>query len=271
MFKTAVGLLILLITSLINPVLAQEKLVFSVAPTQSVFDTRELFTPLVKYLSGVTGREIALKASNSYQSYVSRMRNERYDILLDGSHLTSWRMKRKQHVPLVRFPGTVQIVVVMGKESGISRLEDLGHGRGVRVCTFDSPNIQTMSLLNHFPNPLQQPTIKRVKDESELEKCLRQGPGRVAVFKRELWERMDQTGLKVLFSSKESYPEMTLSAGPRVDQKSRDLIRKALLSSEGQLAVIAVLDHYRKEKFIAANAKNYQGLDQLLIGVWGFE
>lgn len=271
MIKMGASLLIFIVTSLINPALAQDKLVFSVAPTQSVFETKKLFAPIAEYLSAATGREIVLKASSSYPGYVSRMMSDRFDILLDGPHFTSWRMKRKQHVPLVRLPGTIQIVVVTREDSGISDLDELSRGGGVRVCSFDSPNILTMALRSYFPNPLRQPRFKRVKNDRDLETCIQKGRGRAGVFNREHWERMDQTGLSVLYTADSSYPGMTLSVGPKVDQATRKLIAEALLSSEAKGATSAALNHYHKERFIAADPKDYQGLDQLLSGVWGFE
>lgn len=246
-----------------------ERVVFTTAPTHSEEETRRLYTLLMDYLSRVTGKEFVIDTADNFIQYAIRMRLDKYDMLFDGPHLVGWRMAHLNNTPLVRLPGTIRIVVVAREQSRIESMEELKYGQG-RVCAFASPNMLTMAFLSYFPNPVRQPMMLRVQGFKELERCVRSGRGDVAVLRDKLWNKMDQTGLKVVAAPQRGYPERTFSVSSRLDAALQQKIRDALLSEEGMQASQPILKRFKKDKLLAANAEAYHGLDQLLSPIWGF-
>ncbi len=268
-FQTGIMLLLTLLLSVVVHA-ADEPIVFSTAPTHSKQETIKLYTPLMSYLSKVTGREFVVEPAANFVEYSVRMRKGHYDMVFDGPHLTGWRMVHMGHRPVARFPGTIRIVVAVNKDSPIKKLQDLEDG-STKVCAFASPNMLTMAFLSYFPNPARQPMMLRTQGFAELNDCIKQGKGEAVVLRDKLWEKMkDKQNLRLLPLPRHGYPERTFSVGPRVDEALRQKIATALMSVEGSEAGKAVLARFKKKAFITAEAAEYGGMDLLLRPVWGF-
>lgn len=263
-----IATLLLIVTTNIR---AEEggKIVFATAPTHSEEETIRLYTPLMDFLSQKLETPFVLETAKNFVDYSVKMRSGKYDMIFDGPHLTGWRVDNIGHEPLARLPGTIRIVVVAKEDSPVNSLEELVLGRA-KVCAFTSPNMLTMAFLSHFPNPVRQPTLLRVQGFQGLVECLRSGKGEVAVLRDKLWNKMDQSGLKLVAAPKDGYPERTFSISTEVDAPLRARIREALLSEEGQQASQAILQRFKKDKLIGAETADYVGLGKLLNSVWGF-
>jgi phosphonate transport system substrate-binding protein len=251
---------------------ANDEIVFSTAPTHSREETIQLYTPLMNYLSQITGKKFVIDPAANYIEYSVRMRLNKYDMLFDGPHFTGWRMVNKGHTPIARFPGTIRIVVATQKESSLTSLSDL-EGGFARVCAFASPNMLTMAFLSYFPNPVRQPSLIRNQGFSEVVDCLKSGHGQAAVFRDTLWEKMsdeEKAQMKLIASPERSYPERTFTVGSKISDPLRKQIGDALLSEEGLKVSQAILDRFKKKNFIPVKAADYAGLDLLLSPVWGF-
>lgn len=260
-----------LIVSFLLPLNAQAKdeWVFATVAGDNPFQIETLYQPLVSYLSRVTGKEIRLDVSSSYTTYAVRMRSNRFDLTFDDAHFTAWRIGNKGYMPLVRLDGDNQIVVVTRSNTSLQNLEDLASGRS-RVCSLDSPSLVAMAFLSRFPNPAQQPNLIHADNVADTLDCLRRERGDVAVLSLGAWRYADQNGLRVLVEPDARYPEVTLSASPRVDEATRQKIRDALLSDEGRRVSENILSHYRRSSFVPASPEEYAGLERLLSSVWGF-
>lgn len=262
------GLCMALGWSLAGAVLAKDTIVFSTAPTQTPEQTIKLYTPLLNYLSQVTGKQFVIKPAKNYLEYNNGTLQNAYDMVFDGPHYTAWRMERQGAVPVVRLPGVISIVVAVREDSAIRHLDDLiGHN----VCAFSSPNMLTMDFLNYFRNPARQPTMLRVEGFKEINECLKSGRGDAAVLRDQVWAKQDQTGLRLIEQSFRSHPERTFSVGSGVEPEVRDKIAAAMVSDEGSKVAAPLLEVFKKEKFIAADPKTYEGLAELLAPVWGFQ
>ncbi len=261
--------LLCLMSLLWLPAKAQERIVFSTAPTQSTEDTIALYQPLMAFLSRKTGLKFEIRPAHDFVQYAVKMRNGEYDMLFDGPHFVGWRMERQQHHPLARLPGDIRIVVATTERSKLADLDELGNGH-TRVCAFASPNMLTMAFLSHFPHPARQPVMVREQGFAGLEECLRSGRGDVAVLRDKLWEKMDQTGLRLLSTPRRSYPERTFSINRKIDPAIRQQIAEALTSEEGAAMAQPILQRFKQAKFIKAEASEYKGLGQLLRPIWGF-
>lgn len=262
-------LLALLLGNALSHAADEETIVFSTAPTHSTEVTVRLYSPLVSFLTRVTGKKVVIESADNFIEYSVRMRQGDYDILFDGPHLVGWRMAVLGHIPIARLPGTIKIVVVAREDSTVKTMQDLETGRN-KVCTFASPNMLTMAFLSYYPHPARQPTLLRAQGFKELEQCVRSDRGDVAVLRDKLWNKMDQTGLRLIAAPERGYPERTFTISDKLDKDLRKQIAEAMLSEEGQKVLQAVMKQFKKDKLIKANPDDYAGLGSLLNTVWGF-
>jgi phosphonate transport system substrate-binding protein len=270
LYKRYIAALLLLFST--GVFAAGDEIVFSTAPTYTEKETISLYTPLMNYLSQVTGKKFVLDPASNYIEYSVRMRLGKYDMLFDDPHLVAWRMANKGHVPIARFPGNIHVVVAIQKDSSLSSMDDLDGGYA-RVCAFPSPDMLTMAFLSYFPNPVRQPSPIRNQGVTELVSCLKSGHGQAAVFSDSLWANMsdvDKAGMKLIASPERNYPERTFTVSPKINEALRKQIADALLSEEGIKVSEPILERFKMKNFIAAKAADYVGLDQLLSPVWGF-
>ncbi len=270
LYAHAVVALLFLFSTAIHA--ADDEIVFSTAPTHSKEETVKLYTPLMRYLSEVTGKKFVLKPAANFVEYSVRMRLGKYDMLFDGPHLTGWRMANLEHTPIVRFPGTIRIVVAAKKNSKLISMDDL-EGGYARVCAFASPNMLTMAFLSHYPNPVRQPSLIRTQGFQHLMSCLKSDRGQAAVLRDKLWGKIsddDKAEMKLIGQPERGYPERTFSVSSNIGEPLRKQIAEAMLSEEGQQVSQALLARFKKKNFIPARPEEYKGLDQLLRPVWGF-
>ena len=89
------------------------------------------------------------------------MRNDKYDIIFDGPHFVSWRMAHLGHEVLVMLSGNLQFVLLTdAKNNKYKSPDDL---IGKYICGISPPNLSTVSVLDHFRNPVRQPVIRGIK------------------------------------------------------------------------------------------------------------
>ncbi|WP_127478375.1 phosphate/phosphite/phosphonate ABC transporter substrate-binding protein [Sulfurivermis fontis] len=262
------GLGIVLGCCLASAVLAKDEIVFSTAPTQTPEQTIKLYTPLINYLSQVTGKQFVIKPARNYLEYNNGTLQNAYDMVFDGPHYTAWRMERQGAIPIARLPGAISIVVAVREDSNIRQLDDL---IGRNVCAFSSPNMLTMDFLNYFRNPARQPVLLRVEGFKEINECLKSGRGDAAVLRDQVWAKQDQTGLRLIAHAYRKHPERTFSVAADIEPELREKIAAALISEEGNKVAAPLLEVFKKEKFIPAYPADYEGLGELLAPVWGFQ
>lgn len=253
----------------ILPAVEEQPLVFGTAPTSSVAQTRKAYASMIDYLSRSIGRKIVLSPAENYHEYQVKMREGEYDLAFDGPPFVAWRIERMGHVPLVKLPADIRIIVIKREDSKYTSLEELGI-HNVATCVVPPPNTLTLIFLNYFPHPARQPNLLPIEGFKNIENCLRSGKGEVGVFRDMYWKRMDQTGLKVLFEPGIGYPERTISAGPKVSPEMRRKIIDALTSDEGAAASKDILSRFQRDKFVKAVQKDFEGQAEMLRPVWGF-
>ena len=261
-------MVLVLIIGVTPAVAAEDTLIFSTAPTHSSQKTQKIYGPLVNYLSEVTGKKIEIKTATTFVDYNNNLQKNNYHILFDGPHFVSWRMDKFGHIPIARLPGYIKIVIVVKKDSKITKLEQLASRR---VCSFPSPNMLTMAFFEYFPNPIRQPVPVPAKGFKGLEKCLERNDVVAAVLRDKMWAKMkNKDQYKILFAPPNTYPERTFTVSLGVDPATRKKITYALLSSEGQPYLENLLTTFKRDRLIPARLDEYRGLGQLLAPVWGF-
>ena len=261
--------LAILLMAVCSPALAvKDTIVFSAAPTESSDEVKAFNQPLLALVAKASGKRVVMELASNYVEYTARMRQGAYDMVFDGPHFVSWRMEHLGHVPLVRLPGKIQIVVAVRDADGVRAVDELAVGR--RVCAFPSPNMLSMIFLTHFPNPARQPALVPVNGLGGLTKCLREGRGDAAVLRQEPWEKLDKTGLRALDLPAHGYPERTISISAEIEPELRARIAAALVSDEGAQAGAQLLKAFKHERFVPADPAEYAGMTELLAPLWGF-
>ncbi len=259
---------LVLIIGIVPAARAEEPLIFSTAPTHSTRKTLEIYEPLVVYLSDVIGRKIEIKPATTFIDYNNNIQKNKYHIVFDGPHLSGWRMDKFGHIPVARLPGYIKIVIVIKKDSTITRMEQLS---GQRVCSFPSPNMLTMAFFEYFTNPIRQPVPVPARGFKGLEKCLQRDDVEAAVLRDKMWAKMkNKEKYKILFAPDKSYPERTFTLSPGIDAATRKKITYALLSKQGQEYLQNVLTTFKRDRLVPARPDEYKDLGLLLVPVWGF-
>ncbi|MCW9030656.1 MAG: phosphate/phosphite/phosphonate ABC transporter substrate-binding protein [Gammaproteobacteria bacterium] len=250
-----------------------DELLFATAPTHSAEETTKLYTPIINFLSAKTGKKFKLDIPTNFIQYSKNIQDNKYDMAFDGPHLVAWRMESHQHMPIVRLPDQIKIVIAAREDSPLSSMEDLQYG--VRVCAFVPPNLLTMSMLSYFSSPAKQPEIIRVQGFKNLMTCLKTKKGDAAVLRDKLWDKANKDGLtkglKLIAKPSRGYPGRTFSVGPKIDPALRDKITNLLLSDEGRKAMGPLLERFKKKNAIKADPAEYEGLAELIRSVWGFQ
>jgi len=265
----AIAFLLILSSTALMAADAEPPLIFGTAPTSSPEDTKKAYARMISYLSASTGRTIELHTAANYQEYQINMRRGEYDLAFDGPPFVAWRMERMDHVPLVKLPAEIRIIVVKRETSKYTMLEELGV-HNVNTCVVPPPNTLTLIFLNYFPHPARQPNLLPIEGFKNIENCIRSGKGEIAVFRDMYWKKMDKTGLEVMFEPGIGYPERAISAGPKVSEELRSKIIEALTSEEGAAASKEVLSRFQRDKFVKASPKEFEGQSEMLRPVWGF-
>lgn len=262
--------LIFLVSLLLAPLqhAYAESYQFATAPSHSKKITREIYTPVIKYLAQKTGKEIELVIPFSFLDYVNKMKTGTYDIIFDGPHFASWRIKNLSDIPIARLPGDIKIAIITTEQhKDYNNLDDL---IGQRVCAIASPNLLTMSFLNHYKNPLRLPIIVPAKGFKGLVQCLKSGKGKAAVLRDKMWNKINKSGLKLISIPDDAYPDRTFTVSSRIDPSTQEKIRQALMAPEAGPHLAKLLSTFKKTELIAATVDEYNGIDQLLNQLWAF-
>lgn len=264
-FKELISIFLLLFIS--SSVYA-ESYKFISAPTHSKQQTKALYTPLIKYLSEKTGKEIELIFPINFLDYINKMRRGKYDITFDGPHFASWRIKNLGDTAIARFPGAIKIAIITKEEHAtLNTMNDL---IGRRVCGFSSPNLLTMAYLDYYTNPIQIPVIVPTKGFKGVVKCLKSGKGKAAILRDKIWNKINKTGLKLISIPENSYPDRTFTVSNRINETTRLTIQKALLSEEAKGHITKLLKTFKKTNLIHTNNDEYIDVDKLLKPIRAF-
>ena len=262
---------VLLLSFLIAP-LAQANLVFTSPPRETPEKGAELYQPIASYLSKALGQPVEYRHPGSWPQYTQDMRDDKYDIILDGPHFAAWRVKHLGHQAAVKLPGYLEFIVVTHQsQKKIIRIQHLG---SKKVCGMPSPNMGTVSYLHNFLDATVPPTIVEIKGSFQtLYQAFRDGKCDALLMRSAIWKRMpkqDQADLKVVFTTEKS-PNQVITVSKRV--KDVDALARAMTSPAGLQAGDGFLNRFSKtnKKFVITSTKEYMGFEKYLEGVvWGW-
>lgn len=261
-----------LVFSLLFSSLAQADLVLSAAPREDSAEGDKTYGPLAKQLSTVLGENIVYQHPTSWAEYSEKIRNDSYDILLDGPHLTSWRMKHTDYQPVARLPGYLAFKFVARKDD--RHLNDLQSLRLVKVCAFATPNLTAVALLDRYRNELIAPTVVPIKGTmGDIYKGLMGGKCDAAVLRDQFYDKIltedQRSQLKVIYHTRK-FPNQGFSVSRRIDTKKQAQILKVL---QGDPSIKPIIERFAKKAkhFVPSRKEEYDGASNLLEGVvWGW-
>lgn len=253
--------------------LAQADLILSAAPREDRAGGIKTYGPLAERLSAVLGEKVVYEHPESWAEYSGKIRKDHYDILLDGPHLTSWRMKHIEHQPVARLPGHLAFKFAVRKDN--RDFTDLKSLRLAKICAFTTPNLTAVVLLDRYRNELVAPTVVHIKGNmGDIYKALINGKCDAAVLRDQFYDKKltkeQKAKLKIIYTSRK-FPNQGVSASRRIDAKKREQIAKVLL--DGDPSIKPIIDRFSKKSkhFVASHPSEYDGARHLLEGVvWGW-
>lgn len=260
----------LIIATLFLTLPARAELILGGAPRETKDKEEAMYAPIAELLTKVTGQKVTFRWGDNFLIYASEMRKGTYDIAFDGPQFVGWRIAKLEHVPLVKFPGTLSFVVIAAKsQDKIHSMKDLA---GRTVCAFPPPNLATLVVLSEFDNPSRQPLIVETQSFANVYKNVLAGKCMAGVMQAKLYYDMDKDtkAAKVLFDTR-PLPNQAFSAGPRVTPEMRSKITTALLSPEGAVATQKLREAFKAQNLLAATTDEYKDLGKLVRDTWGFE
>jgi len=269
-FKLYLIVVLLLVSLNFKQAFAADTLIFGTPPTQSYELTKKNYQPLANYLSERIGQTVIVKPAKSFYEYTRIMKNNGYDIILDGPHFVKYRIDKMQHQVLVKQPGKLKFVIVVKSESKINNLKQL---LNQRVCSPSTPHLGTLSFLELYPNPVRQPLLIPVQSFKHAIACVTNNTATAAVVRDKYWIKKikDKKGLKVIYITENNMPARALSVNnQKVNKKTQTKIISALTDEKAQSLIKKALSTVGGTKFIKAEQAEYAELHELLSMVWGF-
>lgn len=263
-----IALSVLMYLVCISSVMAKD-LIFSTPPTQSAEVTLKNYQPLIDYLSKTIGQHIVIEPAHNYQEYTSKMRKGEYDMVLDGAHFIKWRIEKLHHVVIAKQPGDLHFVVVVKRESRIRNLKDLW---AEPLCSMPVPHIAPLTLLAHYNNPIIEPIIVPVNSFKSGMECLQKGNGVAVLLRDKFWQKAvkNKADYRIVYTTTRKLPARGLTVSSRLSKSDQQKITYALTSVKGREYADKALSTVGGGKFVHANSKDFDKLDEVIELVWGF-
>lgn len=258
--------------ALIYSSLTHAELVLSSAPRETTAEGQKMYGPLAERLSAALGEPVVYEHPLNWAEYSDKIRHDQYDILLDGPHLTSWRIKHIGHIPVARLPGYLEFKFVSIK--GNKHFSDDRSIKHARVCVFATPNMTAVVLLDRYRNEVAVPKLVQMKGKmSNILDGLMNRKCDVAVLRDQFYDKKmsdeQRAQVKVIAESKK-YPNQGISTSRRVTEAQRQKILEVMQNDPSIKPILARFA--RKAKgFIPSDINEYESASGMLEGVvWGW-
>lgn len=239
---------------------------FTAEPTYSPDAARDVYKPLLDYLTRTTGENFVLVAPQNYSSYWRNiLQPGNTDFSYDEAHFADYRIQHAQFIPLVRTAERTSYMLIAKAEF---------EGKGLRslqrhsIVTMSAPSLGYALLMQFYPDPVEQPKI--------LSAATSWRDGIQIVYADEADAAIAPTWLR------ETYPDLTtiqtsrefagpaILAAPEVPEEVRNKVRDALLKLGDDRDLAALLLEIGVSKFVPAQASDYAGDQSMLGGFYGY-
>lgn len=252
--------------------LVHAELILSAAPRESLDEGQRTYGPLAERLSSVLGEKVVYKHPRSWAVYSNNIHKDKYDIILDGPHLTSWRIKHTGFKPVARLPGHLSFKFVTLKDN--KQFTDIISLQWARVCAFATPNLTSVVLLDRYRNEVMAPKVVPIKGTMrDIFRGLLNEKCDAAVLRDQFYDKKlnveEKKKLNILFQSRK-FPNQGISVSNRVDLEQQKLIAQVL---KGDPSIQPIINRFAKKasQFVPSKLDEYKGARNLLEGVvWGW-
>jgi ABC-type phosphate/phosphonate transport system substrate-binding protein len=230
------------------------ELIMSAAPRESKEEGKKLYQPVANHFSKLLGVKVTYKHAGNWLRYQSNIKKMKYDIVLDGPHLASWRIEYTGHQPLMKLPVSLQFyIVAKADNTDINKPEDLVFKQ---VCAIPPPNLTSIILLNRLNDPVREPVIhsvsggmKQIYKDLMKEKCAG-GVLRTDFYDKKLTNKQ-KSSLKIVYTSP-LLPGQVITVSDQVSKEQRLALLKSFTTGEG----VSIMEPVVK-RFAGKNAKTF--------------
>ncbi len=244
-----------------------ENYTFRIEPSNPPERLQEIYQPLMTYLAKSTGQKFTLSLARNYHFYWRDLQSgAKTDFAFDEAHFTAFRMQRDHFEPVVRTAEPSSYTLVSNVDIGNKGTNALV---GKSIVTMSAPSLGYALLVEFYPNPVMQPDIaSSATSWRDAVDRVFAGEADAAIIPTLL---KDQYPNLTPVKTSRQFPGQCLSAAPSVPADVRDKVRDALLKLDTDADASKLLFELGVSKFVAANAKEYEGADQILkpFGAYG--
>ena len=266
LFLSGVSALLLLLGSF----QVNAELILTAPPRETPDAGQKLYGPLAAELSSLLKQEVVYQHPGNWLAYQHDMRNDKYDIVFDGPHFISWRIKHIKHKAIVKLPGTLQFVIVGKKDDEKNKsLTDLV---GRKVCGIPPPNLGTLTVYAAYDRPAQQPVIVPIRGGfKKVFNAFKAGKCEGAVFRTTFYAKKlseEDRAITAILHRSAALPNQGISVSSRVDTAAQKKITAALTKPE-MPAIKSLLSRFggKAKAFEPASDKDFANHHKLLEGV----
>jgi len=264
-------ILVLLFFSFSHSVLAD--LIFSAPPRGTEKVERATYEPLAKAMGEAIGEKVTYVFPRDFIQYSVDMQKGRYDIVFDGPHFSQWRVVNLKHTILVNLPENLQFFVVLEKSrKKIKNLHDLVFQT---VCAQLTPQLGTLMLLQNYYDRAVEPRLHLVKGEDKVFSDYKAGKCAAAVLRDKTFYKLskaERAKYKILYKSPVA-PNDAITANSKISPTQRIALINLLTDPKAMKVASMIFNRFSRNAvaFNKANAKQYDGLDQLLLLAFGWD
>ena len=255
-----------------NPLTQAEELIMSAAPRESAEAGHTLYTPIANHIGNILGVKVRYKHPRHWLRYQSDIKKEKYDIVLDGPHLASWRIKYIGHKPLMKLPVPLQFhLLIKADNNAIKVPEDLAYKR---VCAIPPPNLTSVVLLQRLNDPIREPVIHGVKGGmKKIFKTLIDGKCTAAIVRTDFYDKKlsdeQRQAVKILYTSPK-LPGQVITVSKRIPEEGRQALLDSFTAGDGVQVMSPVVKRFAGKNiksFVPAEANEYDQYYKFLQGV----
>lgn len=239
----------------------------SVEPNYPIAQTKDLYQPLLDYLSKATGQRFVLKPSPNYHVYWRDMRNgAKTDFAFEEAHFTDYRINHQHFTPLVRVSDPTRYILLVDPSKASAGVNGL---IGYRIISMSAPSLGYLLLGELYKNPLAQPEIQSIaaswKDGVEMIFAGEADAAMVPGFLGETYPNL------VPVATSRDFIGRALSVAPSVPADVRKKVTDAMLRLHKDNSLYDVINELGATQFVPASAAEYAGNERLLRDVFGYQ
>lgn len=252
----------------------QADLLLTAPPRENAAAGALQYGPLATYLSELLGEKVTYEQPKGWLFYQRDIRDDKYDIVFDGPHFVSWRMKRFKHTPVAKLPGKLGFLLVANIED--EEIESIQDVVNKKLCAIAPPNLSTLTILAELSEPARLPQLKTVKGGMKgVFKAFSEGKCRAVILRDKFYLKKlseeQRSKTKVVYKSV-PLPNQAITVSSRVSPEQVQKIMTALTKVNEGTAPILKRFSPKTNKMLSVTKDDYDIEYKLLTGIiFGWE